>query len=646
MLSLWLLASLSLVKGQGDATCFEQCETFECQRGVNCLRTECTDSCTGEDTYCRVTFSNDGFDYNNDCLQRCGATCQTFYCTLGQSCIQYECNNTCANEMAYTCDQEIVKADGGVITGSCKRGNSGGLVIDQNADREVCYYSACDKGQNCEQALCEFMSADGSGNTNTCSQTYEQDGEVFVNNCEDLDECAQRQRHCEYTPCEMAGVEECWIETCDSDECFEGSCTNWWSIDGAWDSAECENDLCEETPECQYRECDIEGTDECWYEFCEACEETECIIWANWGENDWTNQVCEEGLTLEYLDSQDTTQQCEQTCNLERCEVDLEVADCWIEYCTGCDLEDSCSLLIEDMNGEWTSGRCPDDGHADHAHNCTEPVCEYFQCENEYADDCWEEICLCGDVEECTAYLLYGDDWYQDTCGDGSGVPDQTCDAEIAEPTCEYYECNTYGDDAWECWMYGCFTCEELTSCDIYIRQEEDWSYLPCPDHYYEDNEQCDEYTCEFHLCDETNADDCWQESCYGCGEKQCIEFVTYDFQVYQQECGMSAHDNGCEPECTYEACFDGEECWLEHCAFCEDMECTKYSKVNDEWQILECAAEEAYPADWFEPEETCFTNQCYHEYSNVCEVDRCVNEYNDVTFCEQKLDFGEGETV
>lgn len=83
----------------------------------------------------------------------------------------------------------------------------------------------------------------------------------------------------------MEGVDECWIESCAADDCFEGSCMEWWSVNGAWDKAECEVNTCDETPECQYRQCDMEGTEECWYEFCEACEETQCNIWANWGEN-------------------------------------------------------------------------------------------------------------------------------------------------------------------------------------------------------------------------------------------------------------------------------------------------------------------------------------------------------------------------
>lgn len=66
-LSVMLLASLGLVKGQNGA-CYEECETTKCSRGTNCLRTECVDSCTGKDSSCRLTFTKDGFDYNNDCL--------------------------------------------------------------------------------------------------------------------------------------------------------------------------------------------------------------------------------------------------------------------------------------------------------------------------------------------------------------------------------------------------------------------------------------------------------------------------------------------------------------------------------------------------------------------------------------------------
>ena len=438
----------------------------------------------------------------------------------------------------------------------------------------------------------------------------------------------------------MEGVDECWIESCAADDCFEGSCMTWWSVIGAWDKAECEVNTCEETPECQYRQCDMEGTEECWYEFCEACEETQCNIWANWGENKWTSQECEDGITLETLDSKETTNQCAQTCQMEKCEAD-DAADCWIERCSGCDAEDTCSVLIQSRDGEWTTEQCPENPQGQET-ACTDPTCEYFQCEDKSADDCWEEICVCGDFEECTAYLLFGNDWYKDECKDGSGVTDETCDPDVAQETCEYYKCDTNADDAKECWMYGCMTCDELTSCDIYIRQDEDWSYLPCPDHYYEDTEQCEDYTCEFHLCDATNADECWQESCYGCGEQTCIEFATYNYQVYQQECGLSALDNGCSPECTYESCTDGEECWLEHCAFCEEMKCTKYSKVDDEWTILECAESEAYPADWFVVDETCFQNQCYFELASVCQIDRCVNSDNEVTFCETFVDFGD----
>ena len=70
-------------------------------------------------------------------------------------------------------------------------------------------------------------------------------------------------------------------------------------------------------------------------------------------------------------------------------------------------------------------------------------------------------------------------------------------------------------------------------------------------------------------------------------------------------------------------------------------MKCTKYSKVNDEWAILECAESEAYPADWFLEDETCFQNQCDMNDASVCQINRCVNADNEMTFCELFADFG-----
>lgn len=62
-------------------------------------------------------------------------------------------------------------------------------MVDQNADRQVCYYSECQRGKNCQQALCEVTSVT-KGTFNTCSETFEENGELIVGDCEDLDQCA------------------------------------------------------------------------------------------------------------------------------------------------------------------------------------------------------------------------------------------------------------------------------------------------------------------------------------------------------------------------------------------------------------------------------------------------------------------------